>query len=355
MFKTGVYMIKKYHIFLSSTPDDLKNERQEVEGIIWNLGHIPIVMGSCDMNDKTGQRLIKKNIEECDYFLALVAHKYGAEKRPSPPEAEFNHAVKAGIPVIALIIDEKARWKASKKEKEASLVKVLENFKDKLRNYPYETWATTAELRQRAQTLLIEELTLNPRQGWTRADQAIQPGVANELARLSGENGELKRQLQLQKGDSRDVLIRLKAHTRRALRVLGLNKISLSFYYTGGDNWENTREYRYLHLFRLLAPELSRGKTTAELSHFLGNILNPDLSKTLRKDYPTPSNTVKKLMADFNLLKLVKTAENLPGTGDEESWEITEYGKDLYAAYRMHQLERAVNKKSSERPPAAGS
>ncbi|MDR3167187.1 MAG: DUF4062 domain-containing protein [Treponema sp.] len=341
-------MIKKYHIFLSSTPEDLKNERQELEGIIWNLGHIPIAMKNFNIKDKNEARLVKKSIEECDYFLALTAHKYGAEKRPSPPEAEFNHAVKAGIPVIALIIDEKARWKASKKEKEAPLVKAVEDFKDKLRNYPYDTWSTMAELRQKAQTLLIEEINLNPRPGWVRADYAIQPVVANELARLSGENEDLKRQLQLKKGNNRDVLIRLKAHTRRALKVLSLNKISLSFYYTSGDNWENTREYRYLHLFRLLAPELSLGKSTAEIARLLGNILNPDLNKTVRKDYPTPSNTIKKIMADFSLLKLVKAAESRTDAGENEAWEITEYGKDLYAAYRMHQLERAANKKNPD-------
>jgi hypothetical protein len=337
-------MIKKYHIFLSSTLDDLKPERQELEGIIWTLGHIPVTMGGIDIKDKTGLRLIKKNIEECDYFLALVACKYGAEKRPSRPEMEFNHAVKAGIPVIALIIDEKARWKASKKEKEPSLIKVLEEFKDKLRNYPYETWASAAELRQKAQTLFVQEMNLNPRQGWIHSDQILQPVTANELARLSSENEALKGRLQLIKESGRDVLTRLKAHTRRTLRVLNLNQISLSFYYSSGNNWENTREYRYLHLFRLLVPELSLGKTTPELSHLLGNILNPDLSKTLRKDYPVPSNTVKKIMADFGLLKLVRTAENRSDAGDDEAWEITDYGKELYTAYRMHQLERAVSR-----------
>ncbi|MDR2102670.1 MAG: hypothetical protein LBP42_01055, partial [Treponema sp.] len=271
------------------------------------------------------------------------AHKYGAEGRPSPTEAEFNHAVQAGIPVSALIIDENARWKTSKKEKDATLIKALEDFKDKLRNHPYDSWSTAAELRQNAQTILIQEMNLNPRQGWIRADEAVQPAVANELARLSRENDELKRQLNLNRESGREVLTRLKAHTRRALKILSLNKILLSFYYIAGKNWENTREYRYLHLFKLLAPELSLGKNTAELSRFLGNTLNPDLDKTLRKDFPTPSNTIKKIMADFVLLKLVKNAENYPGSSEDDAWEITEYGKDLYAAYRMHQLERAVN------------
>ncbi|MDR0878993.1 MAG: hypothetical protein LBN21_13175, partial [Treponema sp.] len=71
--------------------------------------------------------------------------------------------------------------------------------------------------------------------------------------------------------------------------------------------------------------------------------LNPDLEKTVRKDYPTPSNTVKKIMADFTLLKLVKCRNS--GQNDNEAWEVTEYGKELYSAYRMRQLERAFAKK----------
>jgi hypothetical protein len=339
-------MVRKYHVFLSSTPDDLKNERQELEGMIREMGHIPVVTGNFDMKDAAGQRLIKKNIEECDYFLALTAYKYGSDKKPSPQEAEYTHAVKAGVPVIAFIIDEKARWKASKKEKEAPLIRALEDFKNKLREHTHAAWATAADLRQKAQTILIREINLNPRPGWVRSDQAIKPMVTNEIARLSYENEDMKRQLRFLKGNNREVLTRLKVHTRRTLKVLALNKIPLSFYYAAGENWENTREYRYLHLFRLLVPELSLGKTTAELSRFLGNILNPDLSKTVRKDYPVPSNTIKKIMADFYLLKLVKTAENRPDAGDDEAWEISEYGKDLYAAYRMHQLERAFRKKS---------
>ncbi|MDR3139388.1 MAG: DUF4062 domain-containing protein [Treponema sp.] len=339
-------MITKYHIFISSAPEDLKNERLELEKLIFELGHIPVVPALFDTENKTEGKIVNKIIEECDYFLVPVAHKYGAERRPSPAEAEFSHAVRAGIPVIALIIDEKARRKASKREKEGPLIEALENFKDKLRDYPYDTWAGVAEVRQKTRAILIQEMNLNPRQGWVRGNEAVQPGVANELARLSSENEALKRQLKPGKESSRETLTRLKAHTRRALKILSSNKIFLSFYYAAGKNWENTREYRYLHLFKLLAPELSLGKNTAELSRFLGNTLNPDPGKTPRKDFPAPSNTIKKVMADFALLKLVKTAENYPGSGEDEAWEITEYGKDLYAAYRMHQLERAANEQA---------
>ena len=333
----------KYHIFVGSTLDDLKNERREIPRIIMELGHIPVMSDSLDLAVKNGEQLLQKTIEECDYFIALAAHKYApAAGKKSPLETEYNIAIKKNIPVIALVIDEKARWKSSKKEQEPALVKKMEEFKKKLRNGPCETWLNSTDLCQKCQSLLILEINLHPQNGWIRAHQAIAPLVANEISRLSAENEQLRRQVKIDDGE---IVTKLRNQMKQAIKVLALNKITLSFYYTAGENWENSRQFRYIRLFKLLVPELALGKTTAEISRFMGTVLNPDLEKIVRKDYPTPSNTIKKIMADFVLLKLVKCINEDEGTGDE-IWEITEYGKELYSAYRMRQLEKSFVKKS---------
>ena len=46
-------------------------------------------------------------------------------------------------------------------------------------------------------------------------------------------------------------------------------------------------------------------------------------------------------MTDFALLKLVKRSE----TGSSEAWEMTEYGKETFAAYRLRQMEKSLAKK----------
>jgi hypothetical protein len=288
-----------------------------------------------DQTDQKEWRIIKKNIHESDYFLSLTAHKYGLrEDGKSTIEAEYAQAAAAGIPVIALIIGEKARWKASKRESGEEAIRALDAFKLKLQSHPHAFWSNLSELERNARGLLLEELFLNPRKGWVPADQRIQPQVANEMARLLGENGDLKKQL-LAGGDESG---RWQVRVKRTLEMLAVNKISLSFFYTPGENWENTITCRYLRLFKLLVPELFIGKTTPELSRFLGSILNPDLSRTIRKDYPTPSNTIKKIMTDLNLLKLVHFSDN----AGEEVWELAEFGKELYAAYRYRQFERGL-------------
>jgi hypothetical protein len=293
-------------------------------------------MEGFDFTDKNSQRLIKKTIGECDYFVLLIAHKYGVlEDGTSRIEAEYTHALDMGIPALAVIIGEKARWKASKKETNPRVIKTLEGFKQRLQSHPHVFWNKFDELERNTRELLLEELFLNPRKGWVSADQVIQPRVVNEMARLLGENWELRKQIPIEgKGG-----IQWQEKAKHTLEMLAVSKVSLSFYYGTGENWENTIKCRYLRLFKLLVPELYIAKTTAELSRFLGSILNPDLSRVVRKDYPTPSNTIKKIMADFNLLGLVR----FTGTGDDEVWELTEYGKELYAAYRMRQFERGLN------------
>jgi len=332
----------KYHIFIGSTLDDLKNERKEIPRIIMELGHIPVMAEYLDISARNYDQLLSKTMEECDYFIAVAAYKYApAGEKTSPLETEFNIAYRKKVPVVSLIIDEKARWKASKKEKEDALVKKLEDFKKRLRSGACDTWLNSTDLCLKLQSLLILQMNLSPQIGWVRADQAIAPSVANELSRLSTENEQLKRQIKMEDGD---VMTKLREQLKNAFKVLALNKVILSFYYASGDNWENSRQFRYLRIFKLLTPELAVGKTTADISRFLGTVLNPDLEKPVRKDYPTPSNSIKKIMADFSMLKLVKCINTDDASGEDEIWEITEYGKELYSAYRMRQMEKVFDR-----------
>jgi hypothetical protein len=343
----------KYHIFIGSILDDLKNERRDVPRIIMELGHIPVTAEYLDSSAKNYDQLLEKTIEECDYFVAIAAHKYAPSGgKTSPLEAEYNIAHRKSIPVISLVIDEKARWKASKKEKEPALAKKLEEFKKRLKGGPCQTWLNSTDLCLKLQSLLILQMNLAPQNGWVRSDQAIAPSVANELSRLSTENEQLKRQIKIEDGE---IVSRLREQMKNALKVLALNKVILSFYYAAGENWENSRQFRYLRIFKLLVPELTVGKSTGEVSRFLGTVLNPDLEKTVRKDYPTPSNTIKKIMADFSLLKLVKCINKeedsgisgAASRGEDEIWEVTEFGKELYSAFRMRQLEKVFLKPGS--------
>jgi len=334
-------MLKKYHVFVSSTYDDLKTERLELIKIVTELGAVPITMDAFDISKPEDRKVINKAIEDCDYFLNLTAYKGGAAAGKSfALELEYSHAVKAKVPVLALIISNKARWKASKKEKKADAAKAVEAFKKKLEGHTCDTWTNLGDLRQKALTLLGREMNLNPRRGWVPSTEAVEPSVANELSRLIRENEIFRNRLNM---EGTDIVLNVQEQIKNAIKVLAANRASLSFYYTDGGNWEKTQVFRQLKLFRLLAPELTTPKTVLDISRFLGNILNPDLGKTVRRDYPTPSNTIKKVMADFDILKLVKHASS----GGSEAWETTEFGKETFAAFRLRQMRKNMEKRQA--------
>ena len=343
-------MLKKYLVYISSNQEDLKAERLELIRIVSEMGAIPVTMDAFDISHEADRNIIYKMIGDCDYFLNLTAHRGGkAAGKTSALELEYSCAVKSGIPVLALVIGENVRWKDSKREKDAAAKKALEAFKAKLENHAYDNWTNITDLRHKTLSLLSREMNLNPRRGWVPSTQAIEPCIANELCRLLQENEALRRYVRT---DGTDLAKKAREQIKRVLKVLAVNRISLSFYYVDGENWENTKKFRYLRLFRLLAPELSIPRTAMEISHFLGNILNPDMakSKTVRKEYPTPSNTIKKIMADFTLLKLVKCS----GSGDNETWDLTEFGKESFAAFRLRQMEKPLTKAKTREAPVTG-
>jgi hypothetical protein len=342
-----------YHIFIGSTLDDLKNERREIQRIIMELGHIPVSTEYLDSTSKNYKKLLEKTIKECDFFIAVIANMYAPKNaKVSALETECIIAEENNVPVISFIKDGKtrssARNSAAQKGKGAGFERKLEAFKKRLGKGISETWLDSKDLCHKMQSQLVQQINLMLRNGWVRADQTFAPSVANELSRLSTENEQLRHQIKI---DSNDIVARLRIQMKNTFKVLAVNKVILSFFYESGDNWENHRSFRFLRIFKLLVPELAVGKTTAEISHFLGAALNPEPGKIVRKDYPTPSNTVKKIMADLSLLKLFRCKNNNEGANDSPNeidiWEITEYGRELYSAYRMRQLNKALGRNGS--------
>ncbi|MEO6908255.1 MAG: DUF4062 domain-containing protein [Abditibacteriaceae bacterium] len=76
-------MNPKYQIFISSTYEDLKDEREQVLKAILRLGHIPIGMEMFNAANETQWEMIKRRIEESDYYIVIIAHRYGSIEKES--------------------------------------------------------------------------------------------------------------------------------------------------------------------------------------------------------------------------------------------------------------------------------
>lgn len=89
-------MNKKYQIFVSSTYKDLKQERQLAIDSIIKLRHIPAGMELFSATGENQFEMIKPIIYESDYYLLIVAGKYGTVCEDiglSYTEMEYDFAV----------------------------------------------------------------------------------------------------------------------------------------------------------------------------------------------------------------------------------------------------------------------
>lgn len=182
----------KYQVFVSSTYEDLKDERDEVIKAILEMGHIPVGMEMFSAADEEQWKLIARQIDQSDYYIVIVAHRYGSVTgKKSYTEKEHDYAVEKGVPIIAFIIDDSAPWPKERIELDNKKIESLKRFKNKLKRRSVGFWSARDELGGKISRALIKLMTTSPRPGWVRTTETVGPEVVSEMSRLSSENARL--------------------------------------------------------------------------------------------------------------------------------------------------------------------
>lgn len=190
---------RKYTVFVSSTYKDLKDERDAVSKAILEIGHIPVGMEMFSAGDEQQWQLIRRQIDQSDYYVVIVAHQYGSMfEGVSYTEREYDYAVQAGVPVLGFVIESNAEWPADRIETNPEVRARLEAFRDKVRSRMVSFWRNADALNAKVLAGLTKEMARNPRPGWLRGTEAAGPEVLAELSRLSKENAELRERVKAQ-------------------------------------------------------------------------------------------------------------------------------------------------------------
>jgi hypothetical protein len=102
---------KKFQVFISSTYNDLRDERQAaVEGVLL-AKHIPAGMELFSAGDASQLEVIKEWIRESDIYLLILGARYGSIESKSGiayTEIEYDFAVASGMPHFALVLNDEA-------------------------------------------------------------------------------------------------------------------------------------------------------------------------------------------------------------------------------------------------------
>ena len=198
---------KKLQVFISSTYEDLKEERQAAVMAILSFGHIPAGMELFAAGDESQMDVIKRWIRESDVFLLILGGRYGSiepKSKKSYIQLEYEYAKSLGKPLFAVVIKDEAidkklpssgrsvietenpeQLKAFRKIVLSKMVK----FCDEIRDIKLAIYETMLEFAERPELA-----------GWVKSDEDVNTGrLAEEMARLGRENAMLRGQIENQK------------------------------------------------------------------------------------------------------------------------------------------------------------
>lgn len=339
-------MPTKYQIFVSSTYEDLKVERDRVIQGVLEMGHIPVGMEMFSAADEQQWQIIARHIEESDYYVVIVAHRYGSmDGAVSFTRKEYEHAVAHNVPTIGFVIEPDAAWPGDRVDTDAATVERLKDFKELVMQKPVGFWSNADDLYGKASVALVKAMTAQPRTGWVRASSAVGPEVTAEISRLSSENAALRSRIgELQDQSERDAASEL----AELWAQMKANKWEYVARFTGNTGWDDAKPISYADVFWILAPNMVVESSAARMDELLAlhsrqisasdpdeNASQADQRKLSAKAIPI--NERNALLADFMMLGVMEpSTKRHPVADTAEYWSLSTLGQELLKSRKKH-------------------
>lgn len=190
-------MDKRYQVFVSSTYEDLREERQEIMQALLELDCIPAGMELFPAANEDQWTLIKKVIDDCDYYLVVIGGRYGSigPAGLSYTQMEYEYAVSIGRPVIAFLHKDPESLTAKRVEKTEAGKKKLEIFRELAQKKLCKHWTSPADLGSAVSRSLIKLIKSSPAIGWVKADLLPEKSTTEEILRLRQKIEDLQTQI----------------------------------------------------------------------------------------------------------------------------------------------------------------
>jgi hypothetical protein len=186
---------RRYQVFVSSTFVDLIDERRKVLEAILETQSFPAGMELFPSADDEQFEFIKREIESSDYYIVIVAGRYGslAPDGLSFTEKEYNYALELGKPVMAFLHKDLGELKGKALEATEEQRKRLDAFRSKVSAGKLVNFYTNPDqLKAQALHALNSAFRLKPQTGWVRATNARRVEDLEEITHLQKRLMELE-------------------------------------------------------------------------------------------------------------------------------------------------------------------
>jgi hypothetical protein len=276
-------MDKRYQVFVSSTYEDLREERNEVMHALLELDCIPSGMELFPAADEDQWTLIKELIDDCDYYVVIIGGRYGSvhSSGKSYTQMEYEYALSKNKPTIAFLHENPAKILAGKTEATDDGRKKLEAFRKLAQTKLVKTWSSAADLGSKVSRSLSQLIKRHPAVGWVRANEAVE-FAAPEILGLRRQIDELQTKLNRAEHEPPEGIGQL---------AQGDDEFRMNFDIELADEddeviWQTAYyvEESWNLIFAAIAPHMIDKADEAELRHVLGIVFKETLEDIATKD-----------------------------------------------------------------------
>jgi hypothetical protein len=286
---------------------------------------------------------IKRVIDDCDYYVLIIAGRYGSisETGLSFTEQEYEYAVSRGMPVMAFLHENPEEIPIGKSEKDPASQGKLQQFRARVSNGRLvKTWKNAADLPALVATTLANTTRMFPAVGWVRANRVATEEVLADINELRKSNDHLRNQ--------NEELRAALADLNPSPPVEGLAQLDEEVQ-ASGTYWDAFgRKYRkwtitttWRKMFAYISPYLSQFPSESTVKEILNSALYLDFHNANRMT--SENDAAGKLDDQFfqtvgiqlEALGLIKLNYSQTTTGGMAMfWVLTGYGRKLMVELR---------------------
>lgn len=311
---------KRYQVFVSSTFEDLQEERKRVIQVLLESDCIPAGMELFPASNEEQWSLIQDVIDDCDYYLLIIGGRYGSTNNEgkSYTQMEYEYAKKMGKPIIAFIHKNLDKIPSGKVEKTTEGKDALNEFKNTVQGYLVKYWETPNELAAEVVISLHKLINKFPAVGWIKSDSVVDEISIKEIRRLQTENRYLKQKL--------DKLSRSAPDGAENLQQ-GNDEFSLSFARLGKYG---SLSVTWNQLYTVVAPYLidrgSEQQITEAIEELIARIIEKSPIEAHAKCWLS-KESLGTILVQFKALGLIQLSEHINTPNEQETyWQLTPYG-----------------------------
>jgi hypothetical protein len=342
-------MDKKYQVFLSSTFKDLVEERQEVIQALLELDCIPVGMELFPAADDDQWTLIKRLIDDCDYYILIIGGRYGSTNKEgiSYTQMEYEYALNKSIPIISFLHKNPENIVLGKSEQDPNLKDKLVQFKNLVQQKMVKYFETPVELGSVVSRSLIKLIKEKDRPGWVRATNLLSDEAMQELLELRVVVDNYKRQLQLSDFE----IPKGSEELAQGDDVYNLQFYSKNDYSTFGntDNSPYQISLTWNQIFATISPLLIDEAFENSLVKPINDLIlkySKDIVHQKKQEdnfdflfsstsYGISSDTFHTILIQFKALRLIQKSDKKRSIKDKGNyWMLTHFGDNLMTKLR---------------------